>query len=88
MYGSVVPFYNYLQAAFVLHEDGRVAAVWSSASRETSSLAQLRAGALARSTAIWVRRGHVRGRVMHELAEAYAALTQRRMRRRASCTRR
>jgi hypothetical protein len=80
-YGDVVvPFYNYLQAAFVLHEDGRIPA------RAVLKIAQDLAfshnfdgGALARSYVDLSRRGHVAGRGIPELATAYAEmLTQRR----------
>lgn len=81
VYGPrVVPFYNYLQAAFVLHEDGRIPAV--SVLRVAQDLVvahNFEPGALARSYRDLVRRGHVRGRGVPELAEAYGALTQRRI---------
>lgn len=81
VYGSrVVPFYNYLQAAFVLHEDARIPA--ASVLRVAQDLVvahNFEPGALARSYRDLVRRGHVRGRGVPELAEAYAALTQRRI---------
>jgi hypothetical protein len=76
----VVPFYNYLQAAFVLHEDGRIPA--ASVLRVAQDLVvahNFEPGALARSYRDLVRRGHVRGRGLPELSEAYAALTQRRV---------
>jgi hypothetical protein len=75
VYGSrVVPFYNYLQAAFVVHEDGRLPAE-----------AVLRVGvelvvhhrfdgdALARSYLDLVRRGHLRGSGAADLAERFEA---------------
>ncbi|MFO0590744.1 MAG: hypothetical protein U0441_24585 [Polyangiaceae bacterium] len=81
VYGArVVPFYNYLQAAFVLHEDGRIPAV--SVLRVAQDLVvahNFEPGALARSYRDLVRRGHVRGRGVPELTQAYAALTQRRI---------
>jgi hypothetical protein len=70
--GRAVPFYNYLQAAFVVQEDGRVPAE-----------AVLRVGvelivqhrfdgdALARSYFDLVRRGHVRGTGVAAVVEAY-----------------
>jgi hypothetical protein len=74
-YGArVVPFYNYLQAAFVLHEDGRI-----------SPEGVLRVGvelvvqhrfdgdALARSYLDLARRGHLRGSMAHELARTIEA---------------
>ncbi len=76
----VVPFYNYLQAAFVLHEDRRLAA--ASVLRVAQDLVvahNFEPGALARSYRDLVRRGHVRGRGVPELADAYATLTQRRV---------
>lgn len=80
VYGDrVVPFYNYLQAAFVLHEDGRIPA------RAVLRVAQdlvvahnFESGALARSYMDLSRRGHVSGRGVPELVEAYRELTQRR----------
>jgi hypothetical protein len=72
--GRVVPFYNYLQAAFVVHEDGRIPAE-----------AVLRVGvelivehrfdgdALARSYFDLSRRGHLRGTGIALLAAAYEA---------------
>ncbi len=76
----VVPFYNYLQAAFVLHEDGRIPA--ASVLRVAQDLVvahNFEPGALARSYRDLARRGHVRGRGVPELAEAYTTLTQRRI---------
>jgi len=70
----VVPFYNYLQAAFVVHEDGRLPAD-----------AVLRVGvelvvqhrfdgeALARSYLDLARRGHLRGTRIEDVARAFAA---------------
>jgi hypothetical protein len=75
----VVPFYNYLQAAFVLHEDGRLPA------RAVLRVAQdlvvahnFESGALARSFLDLSRRGHVSGRGIPDLAEGYRELTARR----------
>ena len=75
----VVPFYNYLQAAFVLHEDGRLPA------RAVLRVAQdlvvahnFESGALARSFLDLSRRGHVSGRGIPDLAESYHELTARR----------
>ncbi len=75
IYGArAVPFYNYLQAAFVVHEDGRVPAE-----------AVLRVGvelivqhrfdgdALARSYVDLARRGHLRGTGVEALVLAYDA---------------
>ena len=70
--GRAVPFYNYLQAAFVVHEDGRVPAE-----------AVLRVGielivqhrfdgdALARSYFNLVRRGHLRGTGVDDVVATY-----------------
>ncbi len=70
--GRAVPFYNYLQAAFVVHEDGRIPAE-----------AVLRVGvelivqhrfdgdALARSYFDLARRGHVRGTGIPDVVAAY-----------------
>ena len=62
-YGSrVVPFYNYLQAAFVVHEDGRVGA--DGVLRVAVELVtehRFDGDALARSYLDLARRGHVRG---------------------------
>lgn len=81
VYGPrVVPFYNYLQAAFVLHEDARIAA--ASVLRVAQDLVvthNFEPGALARSYGDLLRRGHVFGRGIPELAEAYATLSQRRI---------
>jgi hypothetical protein len=75
----VVPFYNYLQAAFVLHEDGRLPA------RAVLRVAQdlvvahnFESGALARSFLDLSRRGHVSGRGIPDLSESYRELTARR----------
>ncbi len=76
IYGDlVVPFYNYLQAAFVLHEDGRLGA------RSVLRIAQelvaahnFEGGALARSYLDLSRRGHVSGRGVPEIADAFAEL--------------
>jgi hypothetical protein len=73
----VVPFYNYLQAAFVLHEDGRIPA--RAVLRVAQDLAfahNFDGGALSRSYLDLSRRGHVTGRGIPELAEAYSAMTR------------
>ncbi|MEZ4446472.1 MAG: hypothetical protein R3B72_45760 [Polyangiaceae bacterium] len=71
--GRVVPFYNYLQAAFVLHEDGRLGA------RQVLRVAQDLAlrhhfdgGSLARSYLDLARRGHVAGASIPGLVATYA----------------
>jgi hypothetical protein len=69
----VVPFYNYLQAAFVLHEDGLVPA--KSVLRVAQDLAFVHnfdSGALSRSYLDLSRRGHVTGRGIPDLAATYA----------------
>ncbi len=80
VYGSrVVPFYNYLQAAFVLHEDGRLPA--RSVLRVAQDLAYAHnfdGGALARSYADLARRGHVSGAGVPALAIAYRELVSER----------
>ncbi len=72
VYGSrVVPFYNYLQAAFVVHEDGRLPA--RSVLRVATELVtqhRFDGDALARSYADLGKRGHLRGSKVPELAQA------------------
>jgi hypothetical protein len=76
VYGPrVVPFYNYLQAAFVLHEDGRLPA--RSVLRVAQDLAYAHnfdGGALARSYLDLSRRGHVSGAGIPALSRAYGEL--------------
>lgn len=73
-YGSrVVPFYNYLQAAFVLHEDGRLGA--RSVLKVAQDLAvrhHFDGGSLARSYLDLARRGHADGACIRGIAETYA----------------
>ncbi len=77
-YGSrVVPFYNYLQAAFVLHEAGRIPG------RAVLRVAQDLIGAhnfdgaaLGRSFLDISRRGHVSGQGITDIVNAYRELTQ------------
>ncbi|MEZ4295780.1 MAG: hypothetical protein R3B70_12445 [Polyangiaceae bacterium] len=80
VYGPrVVPFYNYLQVAFALHEDARLPA--ASVLRVAQDLIvahNFDPSALARSYTDLLRRAHIRARGAAELAEAYALLTQRR----------
>jgi hypothetical protein len=67
----VVPFYNYLQAAFVLAEDGCISA--AAALRVAAELViahRFEADALARSYGDLLRRGHVRGMLPASLATA------------------
>ncbi len=72
VYGPrVVPFYNYLQAAFVVFEDGRVPA--ESVLRVAVELAvqhRFDGDGLARSYAEVARRGHLRGIRVSELADS------------------
>jgi hypothetical protein len=76
----VVPFYNYLQAAFVLHEDQRIAAAGVLRVAQDLVVAHnFEPSALARSYRDLARRGHVLGRGVPELVTAYATLTQRRI---------
>jgi len=73
----VVPFYNYLQAAFVLHEDGFIPA--KSVLRVAQDLAFVHnfdSGALARSYLDLSRRGHVTGKGIPELASVYGGLAR------------
>ncbi len=67
----VVPFYNYLQAAYVIHEDGRLPP--ESLLRVASEMVTLHrfdGDALARSYADVARRGHLAGTKLDELAAA------------------
>ncbi|HRI65275.1 MAG TPA: hypothetical protein PK156_13595 [Polyangium sp.] len=73
----VVPFYNYLQAAFVLHEAGRIPG------RAVLRVAQDLIGAhnfdgaaLGRSFLDLSRRGHVSGQNIADIVSAYRELTQ------------
>jgi hypothetical protein len=78
MFGPrVVPFYNYLQAAFVLEEDGCIPA--RAVLRVAQDLAfahNFDSGALARSYLDLSRRGHVTGKGIGDLAAAYAELAK------------
>lgn len=76
----VVPFYNYLQAALVLHEDGRIPP--PSVLRVAQDLVvahNFDGAALARSYLDLSRRGHVSGRGIPAIVAAYEELTQRRV---------
>ena len=58
----VVPFYNYLQAAFVLHEDGSIPArAVLKVAQDLAFAHNFDSGALARSYLDLSRRGHVTG---------------------------
>jgi len=73
-FGSrVVPFYNYLQAAFVLHEDGRLPATAVLAvARDLVLHYHFGADALRRCYADLQRRGHAYGRACETLPRAWA----------------
>jgi len=75
----VVPFYNYLQAAFVLHEDGRLSA--RSVLRVAQDLAvrhHFDGGSLARSYLDLARRGHAEGACISAISSTYSQWVQRR----------
>jgi hypothetical protein len=75
--GRVVPFYNYLQAAFVVHEDGRLPP--EAVLRVAVELVvehRFDADALARSYKDLARRGHLRGTGVPALEEALATWTK------------
>jgi hypothetical protein len=80
-YGArVVPFYNYLQAAFVLHEDGRLPARAVLVVAQDLVVSHNFAGsALARSYLDLSRRGHVSGRAIPSLIDAYRELARGRI---------
>jgi hypothetical protein len=75
IYGTlVVPFYNYLQAAFVVHEDGRLPALGVlRVATELVTQHRFDGDALARSYHDLGKRGHLRGTKVGELAEALEA---------------
>jgi hypothetical protein len=72
IYGTlVVPFYNYLQAAFVVHEDGRLSAQGVlRVATELVTQHRFDGDALARSYHDLGKRGHLRGTKVSELAAA------------------
>jgi hypothetical protein len=73
----VVPFYNYLQAAFVLHEDGFIPA--KSVLRVAQDLAYVHnfdSGSLSRSYLDLARRGHLTGKGIPELSTTYVELAR------------
>jgi hypothetical protein len=79
LYGSrIVPFYNYLQSAFVLFEDARVPgeAVLRVAV-ELVVMHRFDGDALARSYLDLAKRGHLRGARIDDLADALAAWQER-----------
>ena len=79
IYGArAVPFYNYLQAAFVVHEDGRLPA--EAVLRVAVELVvqhRFDGDALARSYLDLGRRGHLRGDHVEALGAALASWTDR-----------
>lgn len=79
VYGvRVVPFYNYLQAAFVVHEDGRVPAEGVlRVGLELIVQHRFDGDALARSYQDLARRGHLRGIGMDALTGAFEDLKPR-----------
>lgn len=67
----VVPFYNYLQAAYVVHEDGRLPGLGLlHVAAEMVAQHRFDGDALARSYADLAKRGHLAGTKIDELAEA------------------
>jgi hypothetical protein len=74
----VVPFYNYLQAAFVVHEDGRLGAEGVlRVAVELVTEHRFDGDALARSYLDLARRGHLAGTHAAELATALDAWSAR-----------
>ncbi len=70
----VVPFYNYLQAAFVVYEDRRLSPEGLlSVAHDLVVSHRFDGDSLARSYQELARRGHLRGRACDELREAFAA---------------
>lgn len=67
----VVPFYNYLQAAFVVHEDGRLPTDGLlRVAAELVTQHRFDGDSMARSYADVAKRGHLRGTKMEEIAAA------------------
>jgi hypothetical protein len=70
----VVPFYNYLQAAFVVHEDGRLPSDGLlRVAAELVTQHRFDGDALARSYADVAKRGHLRGSRIEEIGVALSA---------------
>jgi hypothetical protein len=70
----VVPFYNYLQAAFVVHEDGRLPTDGLlRVAAELVTQHRFDGDAMARSYADVGKRGHLRGTRIEEIAAALPA---------------
>ncbi len=73
--GVVVPFYNYLQAAFVLHEDRRLGArAVLNVATDLCVAHNFEAGALSRSYLDLMRRGHLDGSGIGDLEAGLSAL--------------
>jgi hypothetical protein len=75
--GRAVPFYNYLQAALIVHEDGRVPA--ETVLRVGVDLVvhhRFDGDALARSYLDLARRGHLKGTGAEDVADAFESWTQ------------
>jgi hypothetical protein len=79
VYGArLVPFYNYLQAAFVLFEDGRIPAeAVLRVAVELVVMHRFDGDALGRSYLDLAKRGHLRGASIDELSAALDAWTAR-----------
>jgi len=79
LYGPrLVPFYNYLQSAFVLFEDARIPAdAVLRVAVELVVMHRFDGDALARSYLDVAKRGHLRGERIPDLAEALEAWTAR-----------
>ncbi len=73
----VVPFYNYLQAAFVLHEDGTLPArAVLKVAQDLAFAHNFDGRALGRSFLDLSRRGHVTGKGIPELVAEYGEMTR------------
>jgi hypothetical protein len=69
--GRVVPFYNYLQAAYVIHEDSRLSSLGLlNVASEMVAQHRFDGDALARSYADVAKRGHLAGTKIEDLAAA------------------
>lgn len=79
-YGSrVVPFYNYLQAAFALYSDGRIPALGVlHVAQDLAVRHHFDGGSLARSFFELARRGHLGATPIAGIAEAYATMVRQR----------
>jgi hypothetical protein len=75
----VVPFYNYLQAAFVLAEDGKLSApAVLRVAQDLTVRHHFDGTSLARSYLELARRGHASGVIIPPLADAYGELVRKR----------